>query len=272
MSDQDEDQVSGPAREPAPIDRNMKPSRRPLKPVLMSQDSYDKRPTGPSVGLHPGTIEGLQVNGESLWTDATKGYLKGAFDAFDTAHKAVEAIYTARRDVPMNRFASEDEYWVHLADLADRMKDRATKALDYAAKNLNTAVAQTRTALETPIKSAATRPMSAEIRAHVAKLTVTQRNVLMREASRDVLDAILGAEPFLSGMSKVEHETYLKMYHERFSPEIAFRMKAMSHALEMIETRGPLVFPEAEKALGQSWTFIEVVRKRDAKMKAALAG
>jgi hypothetical protein len=269
MSDETEDQVSGgPLKEPAPIDSNTIRPRfgKPGQQVLSSQ-SQDQASNSPSISLHPGNLE----HGE-LFTEATKPYVQAARSAFDTATKAIQAIYDARRDVPLSAYASEDGYWCAIADVASRNQDRATAAMDSAARSLTAAIAHTRTELETPIKSAATRAMSAEIRAHAAALSPSKRNELIKTGSRDTLDAILGAEHYLSGLTETEKTVHLRAYFDKYAPDNALRLRAMEAALELVNTRGPLVLREVERALGKSWTFIDVVRKRKAKADAALAG
>lgn len=60
-----------------------------------------------------------------------------------------------------------------------------------------------------------------------------------------------------------------RFYHEMRQPIIGRRLKVMTAARVLIETRGPLVFKEMEKAVGASPA--KVARLREAKTAAEQA-
>ena len=55
---------------------------------------------------------------------------------------------------------------------------------------------------------------------------------------------------FLSGLTPEFQKIYLRLYHEKNSPEKAKRLKVMQGAKTLIEERAGLVFKELEKAVG----------------------
>lgn len=81
--------------------------------------------------------------------------------------------------------------------------------------------------------------------------------------------AILGAPPYLSGFDANIQKTYLRIYHEKNSPQVAKRLKAMHGAKAMIEQRSGLVHGELEKAVGMRPDKVKALR--DAKDAAEQA-
>src|SRR5690606_17013693 len=85
-------------------------------------------------------------------------------------------------------------------------------------------------------------------------------NERQRAGDTESLEHILGAPGYLSGLSDDERAVRTRHYHMLRSPVESKRLKVMRAALEMIETRGPLVWGELEKAVGASPVKIQKLR------------
>ena len=119
--------------------------------------------------------------------------------------------------------------------------------------------------LTTPLKSAAERPgIAGELRAHFKTLSTENRSKALEEAQKtgqtEVLQAVLGAPAMLSGMTESERAIRTRMYHERNSPDIAKRLKAMRTAKDMIESRAGLFIMQVPQALGADWPRVHKLR------------
>jgi hypothetical protein len=92
------------------------------------------------------------------------------------------------------------------------------------------------------------------VRSFVRGLDRSKREAFVREAldSDDgpTLDAILGAQPFLSGLTPLDHGHYLRTYHTRRQPHLVKRLDLMKRFLDAIERNGPIVHRQFEKAIG----------------------
>ena len=123
-----------------------------------------------------------------------------------------------------------------------------------------------------PLRTTACPPRCAT---HFKSLKPEERNKLLREALIDndtrVLNAVLGAHHALSGISKVEQETWTRRFHEKNQPQVASRLAAMRKGLALVERNGPLVLIETEKALGARWHKIGKIKATSNAAEQALA-
>jgi hypothetical protein len=129
--------------------------------------------------------------------------------------------------------------------------------------------------LSKPLQTAADNSISAEVRKYVHDLPNDKRvdfiSAALRKNDVKTLQAILGAQPFLSGITDEMQARFTRSLHELQNPVIAQRLEVMRRALALVEQRGGLIFTEIEKAVGARSDVIAQLRKtQDAASQALL--
>lgn len=81
---------------------------------------------------------------------------------------------------------------------------------------------------------------------------------------------MLGAPPYLSGLTADFQKTYTRMWHERMNPQASARLKVIRGAKSHIEKAGALVVEQVEKAMGAKWATVNELRQGNDKALAAL--
>jgi DNA-binding phage protein len=103
-------------------------------------------------------------------------------------------------------------------------------------------------------------------------MTPDKRAKLLNEAfennDADTLQAILRAQPFLSGMSAPEHDHYLRRLHEKQNPHLVARLSVMRAAMDKLGRDGTKVMVEMQKAVGAPPAKVKAI---DAANERALA-
>lgn len=203
------------------------------------------------------------------------GYLQCAVDAFSVAHVGLQKIAEARKQAGKNSAWREEQQILIVAGEAQKMQDRMLRSMDNARKTLTQGIAHTDAELSKPLEVAADTTLSAEMRTFIRSLKTEERNKVLSEALADndsrVLYAALGCHHLLSGISKVEQQTWTRRFHEKAQPQVASRLAAMKRGLEMVERSAPLVLIETEKALGASWDKVSRLKSASTAAEAALA-
>jgi hypothetical protein len=217
--------------------------------------------TNVTASLHPQNL--LAIDGIN---DDTRGYIAPAVEAFETAYMGIQKIHEARAAAEKNQAWTPENRQLMIANFAEKHQENITKKFDGAVAGMTKTIEALDAMLNDPVKADAERSsIASEIRAYVKNLTTEQRHDFLRDAhnSGDVetLRAVLGAKPFLSGITEDERQTRTRMLHEKLSPEVANRLKVLRAAREMLLDRGGLVFSEVEKGIGASWDKIQTIRK-----------
>lgn len=199
--------------------------------------------------LHPQNVKEIEGYGED-----TAPILGPTEIAFSTAYEGIRAVHDAREAAKRNPTWNEAQQIIQTDDLAQKQFARIAANFDATRINLEKGIAHLEQELSAPVTSRAAAPIAAEIRAHVKGLGTTKLHQFIKEAiddgDHDTVTAVLGAPSYLSGISPDMQKTYLRFWHERNSPDLARRLKAMVGAKELIERNAPLVFKELEKAVG----------------------
>lgn len=143
---------------------------------------------------------------------------------------------------------------IHTDDLARRKLEHVTKTFDSVRANLVKGIEHLEGELNAPVTAKAAASVASEIRSFVRAMKTEERHKFIQDAldSGDEVSvsSLLGAPPYLSGLTADFQQTYTRMWHEKTSPDMAKRLRAMVGAREMIERNGPLVFSAMEKAVG----------------------
>jgi plasmid stability protein len=139
-------------------------------------------------------------------------------------------------------------------NLARRKLDQVTRVFDAELSRLGKAVAHLEGELTAPLTMKAAASIAQEIRAHVKAMNTEQRHDFVRAAldSGDevTFSSACAAPPYLSGLTSDLQQSFSRFWHEKQSPDMAKRLRAMQGAKAMIEQRAGLVFPELTKAVG----------------------
>ena len=180
------------------------------------------------------------------------------------------AVHSAREAAKTNPTWNEAQQVIHTDDLARRKLEHVTKTFDSVRNNLVKGIAHLEAELSAPVTAKAAASVASEIRAYVRDMPTEKRHSFIQEAldSGDEVSvsSVLGAPPYLSGINSEFQQVYTRLWHERVSPDMAKRLRAMIGAREMIERNGPLVFKEMEKAVGAP--LHKAKRLREAKTAA----
>lgn len=210
------------------------------------------------------------------YNDDTRQFVDVVVNAFSDIYQTVGAAHDARVLAEFNPAWTPENRILIVARDVEKARQRAVGRLANAERDLRANIAHTEKLLSEPLTERAGRgTLNGEVRVHVAKLDRKQRSTFMAEAlERDdgpTLEAVLGAQPFLSGLTPVDHDHYTRMYHEKKNPHLVRRLDVMNRFLEMVERNGPVVHLQFEKAIGAKPRTVENLKSLDDQAKAALA-
>ncbi|ALM91640.1 MULTISPECIES: hypothetical protein [Alteromonas] len=122
--------------------------------------------------------------------------------------------------------------------------DRILAVLDSARTKLGSGIKSVEQAMSESLGKP-NPALAQEIRAHIKTLDRTAIAELVQkffaEKNYEVVNAIIDAPAFLSGITTEERENYKRKLHETTNPELVKRVKVMKSALSIMESRGPLV-------------------------------
>ena len=202
-----------------------------------------------SPSLHPENVKSIDG-----FDEQTAPYLAPTMTAFSTAYEGVRAVLAAKEAAAANPTWNEAQQIIHTDDFAQKHLTRITKSFDVTRSNLDKAIVALEQQLTTPIESKAAASIAGEIRAFVRDMPTEKRHAFIQQAldaaDHVTLGAVLGSPPYLSGLDANFQAVYVRHYHERNSPELAQRLKAMKGAKQMIEERAGLVFESMARAVG----------------------
>ena len=218
--------------------------------------------------LHPDNIKNLKG-----YDDSTSGYVTHALNAFSTAYESINDIHIARDASKRNPAWTDANAMIMTDEFASKKLQGITRALDSATSNLRNGIAHIESELSAPFEINKSSPLAIEIRAHVKSMPTAKRRDFINSAlSKNddlTLSAILGAPAFLSGQSDMDIQYFTRQYHEKKNPQLTQRLEVMNGALNLLNDRSGLIFPEIEKAIGASALMVK--RLRDAKNDAEKA-
>jgi hypothetical protein len=202
-----------------------------------------------SLSLHPDTVKALPD-----YDDDTLPVLAPTVTAFDTAYQAVIAVHTAREAAKTNPTWNEAQQVIHTDDLARRKLEHVTKTFDSVRSNLVKGIEHIEAELTAPVTAKAAVTVATEIRAFVRDMDTAKRHQFIQDAmdngDEQTVSSLLGAPPYLSGLTAEFQQTYTRMWREKTAPGMAKRLRAMTAAKDMIERNGPVIFSSMEKAVG----------------------
>jgi hypothetical protein len=199
--------------------------------------------------LHPENVKALPD-----YDSQTEAVLAPTMTAFDEAYQAVIAVHAAREAAKSNPAWTEGQQIIETDNLARRKTEHVTRTFDAVRGNLVKGIAHIEAELSAPISTKAAATVATEIRSFVRDMSTEAKHKFIQEALDNgdevTVSSLLGAPPYLSGLTADFQKTYTRMWHERTSPDMAKRLRAMVGAKELIERNGPLLFGEMTRAVG----------------------
>lgn len=221
-----------------------------------------------SPSLHPAGFDAI-----AGLDDQTKPYIADAVSAFRDAYISIGKIHDATAAGKRNTAWTDEQRMLMVGKEAARQQDRLCRKLDAVTATLERNIAAAERELSQPLRErAALGNLNQEVRQHCRGLKPDERAKLLHEAleagDNDTLQAILGAQPFLSGMSAAEQALYLHRYHERNNPALVGRLAVMRGAMEKLGRDATSVIAEVQKAVGAPPAKVNAI---DAANEAALA-
>jgi hypothetical protein len=231
----------------------------------------DKMETRVSLTLDPETLRAIDG-----YNDDTRQFVDCVVGAFSDIHQVLSKLHDARVLAESNGAWTPEMRVAAVSRAAERERERVLGRLAGAERTLRANIAHTEKQLTEPLTERAGRgSLNAEVRAHVKSLnTRSEREKFMTaafEANDDpTLEALLGGPHFLSGFTKLDHDHYVRTYHERRNPNLVKRLDLMNRFLTEIEKSPPILRTQFDKAVGAQHKVAEAIRVADDRATEAL--
>ena len=197
--------------------------------------------------LHPDTF--LNLDGVD---SETAPLIAPAVEAFESAYSYIGGIHQFRKAAFSDPTLTPEGALLKTDDHAQAKLSAVTRKIDGAVAQLTKSITSLEADLSASVKEQAGRMVSGEVRALMQKSN--DRVALLEKALADkdeeVLSAVLGAPPMLSGLTREVHAVFLRKYNEQRKPETTQRLRALTSAKTYLEQQGGLVLREMVKAVG----------------------
>jgi hypothetical protein len=196
-------------------------------------------------------------------------------NAIADLHMTLGAIHLAREAAERNHAWTPENRVLIVSKESEKQKARTLQRLDRAHNDLKNRIAHVEGELSRPVQqAAASGPLSVELRAHAKSLDRAGREKLLSEALEAgddaTLHAVLGAQAFLSGLSRFDHAQYVHRYNTQKNPQLVARHAVMTTMLEKIYQAGPIIHAQFERAVGASPSVANTIRTANEQALAAL--
>jgi hypothetical protein len=196
-------------------------------------------------------------------------------EAFSDAYISLGKLHDLRDVVAKNQAWTEAQQILLVTKEADKQQGRLCKKFDGLHTILTKQVASYEEQLTQPMKEkAGMGSLNSEVRAHAKALPRDERKKMVERAfeanDTDTLHALLGAQPFLSGLMPEEHSFYVRQFHEMTNPAVVKRLTVTRAALNAVHERAPLLFGQIEKVLGMPRDKIVQIEKANTAALEAL--
>jgi hypothetical protein len=197
--------------------------------------------------LHPQVVASL----EDFDSD-TEGELQQVVEAFTHAYETVGKVLDAREAVENDLTLTPADRVLRVADVADKVMERATRAFDKAAANMRSGIENIEKQLTAPVESRAAQTIAVEVRAYIRTVNSPMDFVMNAINSGDHTSAlaVLGAPAYLSGLKPDAQAALLRIYHAKHNPGLVKRQRAMQAAADLLDRNSGLIFKSIEKAVG----------------------
>lgn len=181
----------------------------------------------------------LAVDGVS---DSTRGYIDDVIGFCNDAYSVLGQLHAAKDLVDSNPAWTAEQKILAMNAETTKQKARLAQRLDRTMRDLDSRIATTELELLRPVQVAAANPLAAEVRQHFKTLKEGERSKLIGEAlaadDTATLDAVLGAQPFLSGMVQADRDHFIRLYHSKKSPHLVERLDVMKRVKDVMNNSG----------------------------------
>ena len=209
----------------------------------------DEIDTRISPALHPQSVKALDG-----YTEQTRGCIPLVEAAFTDAYNCAKAVWSAKEAAAKNPTLNAAAQLIQVDDFASKRLAHVARTFDEANAKLRNGIVFLEGELSTPVKDSAGSSLSSEIRAHVVKMTTSERQTFIREAidagDEETVSAILGAKHYLTGITPEMQSVLLRQWHSKHQPEKAARLKLMLSARDKLNQDAGKLFSEVQKAVG----------------------
>lgn len=229
----------------------------------------EKVETRVSISLDPDvyrSIEGYEQHAQ---------FVGCVVNAINDAHVTLGKVHDARKLADSNGAWNEDQKVLNVGRTANEHKLRILKKIDLAERDLAANIAHTEKLLSEPLtEQAGVGSLNAEVRAHVKVMKRPEREAFIREAMKAddelTLAALLGAPCYLSGLTQIDQDHFLRQYHEKRNPHLVARIDTMQRFREKLDGIGPIIHKQFEKAVGAKPHAVAAIAAANDRAMAAL--
>jgi hypothetical protein len=246
--------AAAPQNGPAPVDQYTGPRKSPnLVPQVWSAAKYT--PT-------PSLDERMITSVENF--DENDPALAQARNAFSLATEQLKKLSDARDPLSRDTSKTPEQKLLLMATHAEKAQDRCAKAFDSALKTLTALAKHVEDSLTAPLEQTTHSALCQEIRQFVRGLPKDERDVFVNAAVKrgdtQVMNAILGAPSYLSGIADERKAMWVREYRSKADPIAVLRLAVYRAAIERVSEKAPLMHDEFQKAMGGRWSDVRRLR------------
>lgn len=207
--------------------------------------------------------------------DETAPFVGDVINAFVDIHHVLSSLHDARARAESNGALTPENRILEVSKVAEKHRDRVVSRLARTERDLRARIEHTEGELTKPlVERAGLGTLNGEVRDHFKGLDRAAREKLLREAMEKgdglTLTAVLGGPYYLSGMTEIDHQHYVRELHERDNPHLVRRLDVMNRFLAMLE-RGVRAMPaQFDKAVGATRHRAATIMAADQRMHDAL--
>ena len=174
--------------------------------------------------------------------DSTRGYIDDVVSWANDCYAVLGQLHVAKDAVDSNPAMTDAQKVLAMNAATTKESNRLAQRLDRTMRDLDSRIELTKQELLRPVQVAAANPLAAEVRQYVRTLKEGERSKLIREAlaadDEATLQAVLGAQPFLSGLSEVDRTYFIRLYHEKKQPHLVERLDVMQRVRDVMNNSG----------------------------------
>lgn len=233
--------------------------------------------TTPNTNISP-ALDPITYQSVHGYDDSTRGYVDDVVSLMNDTYATLDKLIAARKLADSNGAWTEEQKLLIVGKEAAKQKARLAGRLDRTMRDLDGRIEQVQNELARPVQQgAAFGPLASEVRAHCKSLDGAGRSKLIREAieadDTDTLHAVLGGQPFLSGLSREDQSYYLHRLNSQKQPHLVARLELMTRVRDLMEkngANGPVFHRAFEKVVGAPPGRVSAIDRADADARAAL--
>jgi hypothetical protein len=245
-------------------------NNRPIIPVGNKFADVPDELSRASISTDPGIVTGLPG-----YDDDTQGLVAGIVEALKALHGAQDQIIAAREAARSDPTLNDAAQVLKVAAFAEGVSDRATRRMDAAYAALVQTEKSLDAELRRPVASAATGPFTSEVRAHVKGLSNQMRLQFVQDAIARgdalALGAVLGAPPYLSGLTQEFQAAMLEQHNMKRDPLVHKRLTFVRSVLEKARQAGSAYLGARESIIGTRYSTIQVLKEQQQNAAARFA-